>query len=73
MESWLLEVEPVRIPRPKIGCGKGGGLVAGKMRLQGGRRPQEPPKDYHEGAVAQLSPRVGQDMENLRRSLEEKL
>ncbi|XP_026469338.1 uncharacterized protein LOC113373253 [Ctenocephalides felis] len=72
MESWLLDVERVRIPRPKIGCGKSA-LVSGKMRLQSGRRPQEPPKDYHEGAVAQLSSRVGQDMEDLRRSLEEKL
>ncbi|KAE8751755.1 hypothetical protein FOCC_FOCC001604 [Frankliniella occidentalis] len=62
MESWLLDVKRVRIPRPKFGSS---------------RCPAEPPKDYGgdedggKGQRARLE--LGKATEDLRRAIQDKL
>lgn len=72
MESWLLDVKRVRIPRPKFGSGSS---VGGGTRFV----PHEPPKDYYSSAGAQDeelkhgSKDIAKATEQLRRALQEKL
>lgn len=65
MESWLVDVKRVRIPRPKFG---------GSSRCY----PAEPPKDYiYEDRPEELKLKAGTNLvkatEDLRRALQEKL
>ncbi|XP_044738371.1 uncharacterized protein LOC123299961 [Chrysoperla carnea] len=50
MESYLMDIQRVRIPRPKF-------------TSENGRRPHEPPKDYHlddhVNAANKINTRVG--------------
>lgn len=58
MESWLLEVKRMRIPRPKFQT----------------RCPVEPPKDYYMGEEADTKARdLAKATEDLRRAVQEKL
>lgn len=64
MESWLVDVKRVKIPRPKFG----------------GKYPVEPPKDYLEDYSGDLGKQRHHDTkdltkatEELRRTLQEKL
>lgn len=61
MESWLLDVKRVRIPRPKF-------------HTATLRYPAEPPKDYSLSDEAEKAKRsLEKATEDLRRSLQEKL
>lgn len=61
MESWLLDVKRVRIPRPKF--------QTGALRY-----PVEPPKDYYISDEAEKAKRdLAKATEDLRRAVEEKL
>lgn len=61
MESWLLDVKRVRIPRPKF--------QTGALRY-----PTEPPKDYYLAEEADKTKRsLEKATEELRRSIQEKL
>lgn len=67
MESWLVDVKRVRIPRPKFG----GGVRAGGY-------PCEPPKDYYEdsrseAASLKAARELAKDTEDLRRQIQDKL
>lgn len=71
MESWLIDVKRVKIPRPKFGGGEGNG-----------RRfaPHEPPKDYYSAASCGAEDELkhnNKDLtkatEELRRAIQEKL
>lgn len=61
MESWMLDVKRVRIPRPKFASGS--------------RCPAEPPKDYADEDLAKVKRPVdlGKATEDLRRALQDKL
>jgi hypothetical protein len=76
MESWLLDVKRVRIPRPKFASTRHGG--------GGGGYPTEPPKDYGAGALDDpredkskrgdyASRELAKATEELRRAVQEKL
>lgn len=62
MDSWLLNVKKVRIPRPKFQNGSC-------------RHPAEPPKDY--SVASEIEQKSKQDItkatEDLRRAIEQKL
>ncbi|XP_046676293.1 uncharacterized protein LOC124364675 [Homalodisca vitripennis] len=61
MESWLLDVKRVRIPRPKF--------QAGALRY-----PTEPPKDYYVSEESEKAKRsLEKATEELRRGIQEKL
>lgn len=69
MESWLVDVKKVRIPRPKFGSG-------GRCHPC----PSEPPKDYfyedarHEDLKIRTSPaNLVKATEDLRRAIQDKL
>jgi hypothetical protein len=73
MESWLLDVKRVRIPRPKFASAR-----------HGGGYPIEPPKDYSVGGMDDLrdekskrgdytSRELAKATEELRRAVQEKL
>lgn len=64
METWLVDVKRVRIPRPKFGS----------------RYPSEPPKDYYDDSedikakkTADMEKDIMKATEEIRRTLEEKL
>ncbi|XP_075212929.1 uncharacterized protein LOC142319486 [Lycorma delicatula] len=59
IESWLLEVKRMRIPRPKFQT----------------RCPVEPPKDYYTGEDAETKAKrdLAKATEDLRRAVQEKL
>lgn len=64
METWLVDVKRVRIPRPKFGS----------------RYPSEPPKDYYDDSEdmktkknADMEKDIMKATEEIRRTLEEKL
>lgn len=62
MESWLLDVKRVRIPRPKFAGGP--------------RCPAEPPKDYCDEDAAKGkrgAMDLGKATEDLRRAIQDKL
>ncbi|XP_069698593.1 uncharacterized protein [Periplaneta americana] len=70
MESWLLDVKRVRIPRPKFASARGGGY------------PTEPPKDYSGGSCMEddkskrgdyTARELAKATEELRRAVQEKL
>lgn len=74
MESWLLDVKRVRIPRPKFASTRHGG----------GSYPTEPPKDYSVGGMDDprddkskrgdyTSRELAKATEELRRAVQEKL
>lgn len=74
MESWLLDVKRVRIPRPKFASARHGG----------GGYPTEPPKDYSVGSMDDsrddkskrgdyTSRELTKATEELRRAVQEKL
>ena len=70
MESWLLDVKRVRIPRPKFAS----------ARHSGAAYPIEPPKDYSLGTMedshdekTKSSRDLAKATEELRRAVQEKL
>ncbi|CAH0772465.1 unnamed protein product [Bemisia tabaci] len=64
MESWMVDIKRVKIPRPKFQTG-------------GCRYPTEPPKDYYSGSEDMESVKNKQSLakatEELRRAVQEKL
>lgn len=64
MDSWLLNVKRVRIPRPKF-------------QTANCRHPSEPPKDYSTNVETIAETKSKQDLskatEDLRRAIEQKL
>ena len=63
MDSWLLNVKRVRIPRPKF-------------QTSTCRHPNEPPKDYSTAAdslESKSKPDLTKATEELRRAIEQKL
>lgn len=65
MESWLVDVKRVRIPRPKFGSGSR-------------YAPSEPPKDYYDDTRCddfkfKANKDLSKATEELRRAIQEKL
>lgn len=78
METWLVDVKQLRIPRPKFGTSSGSPPHHRNVRLM----PREPPRDYHlataEDFATPSSPerqmkQLQSDTEEIRQALQEKL
>lgn len=65
MESWLIDVKQLKIPRPKFNTSSG-------LR-RSPRSPREPPKDYASNSLEQSSSKLHTDTEELRQALRDKL
>lgn len=68
METWLVDIKQLRIPRPKFG---------GSTSPQRGRNPREPPRDYNTNddmpSATDRNLKHQTDTEDLRQALQEKL